>query len=195
MSDLKAIKKRLRMEALARRDAMDETARIEASLEIAAHGTALLADAVRGRIVSGFLPIRSEVDLRPLMTALADHGARLCVPAIVDKELEFRELKRGAELVDQGFGTVAPGPDAAVLVPGIMLVPLSAFDRQGGRIGYGGGFYDRAIQRFETDGARPRLVGTAFAVQEIEKAPMASHDHFLDAVVTEAGVIEPRSRT
>ena len=71
-----------------------------------------------GAIVSGFWPMRSEVDVRPLMFALRDKGARLCLPAILDKTtIVFRELVRGAPLVDMGFGTVGPGPEAAVLDP------------------------------------------------------------------------------
>ncbi|MDY8107989.1 5-formyltetrahydrofolate cyclo-ligase [Fulvimarina sp. 2208YS6-2-32] len=190
MTDFKEDKKALRLRALALRDKMDEADRIEASLRLAEHGDDYLRDLEPGTIVSGFLPIRSEVDLRPLMMRLADRGARLCVPAILAGNLEFRELKRGAELVSQGFGTVAPGADAAVLDPSLMLVPLSAFDRRGGRIGYGGGFYDRAIQRITEKGIAPRLVGTAFACQEIAAAPMAEHDRHLHAILTEAGVIE-----
>ncbi|MGO7165333.1 5-formyltetrahydrofolate cyclo-ligase, partial [Rhizobium johnstonii] len=80
-------------------------------------------------IVSGFLPIRSEPDLRPLMARFAVRGARLCVPAILDRQtIVFRELAEGAPLVDTGFGTVGPSADAAILDPEIMLVPLSAFD-------------------------------------------------------------------
>ncbi|EAU41108.1 hypothetical protein FP2506_12614 [Fulvimarina pelagi HTCC2506] len=195
MSELRERKRELRKAALARRDAMDESDRIEASLMVAEHGDRFLADVEPGTIVSGFLPIRSEVDLRPLMTHLADRGATLCVPAIVENNLQFRELKRGAELVEQGFGTVSPGEDAAVLNPLVMLVPLSAFDRRGGRIGYGGGFYDRAIQRLIDTGVTPHLVGTGFSIQEVDEAPMAEHDRYLDAIVTEEGVIEPSRGT
>ena len=90
-----------------------------------------------GQIVSGFSPIRSEVDVRPLMFALREHGARLCLPAILDKTtIVFRELVRGAAMVDMGFGTVGPHEDAEVLDPSLMLVPLAAFDARGHRIGY-----------------------------------------------------------
>jgi 5-formyltetrahydrofolate cyclo-ligase len=188
--DLRALKSRIRAEALGRRDAMGEEARIEASLSIASElGDGLDFDP--GTIVSGFLPIRSEIDLRPLMARLAERGARLCVPAIVGGELEFRELLRGAPLVPQGFGTLAPGEDAAVLDPQLMLVPLSAFDARCHRIGYGRGYYDRAITRLRTMGPSPRLVGTAFAVQAVERVPTESHDVALDMVATEAGIVRP----
>ena len=92
--------------------------------------------------------------MRPLLFALREQGARLCLPAILDKTtIVFRELVRGAPLVDMGFGTLGPGADAEVLDPTLMLVPLAAFDGRGHRIGYGAGHYDRAIARL-TDAGR-----------------------------------------
>lgn len=189
-SEMRSQKARLRSEALARRDALGDEARIEASLAI----SALLDGALHfdpGTIVSGFLPIRSEIDLRPLMARLADRGARLCVPAIVGGELEFRQLLRGGALVPQGFGTLAPDESAAVLDPELMLVPLSAFDKRCHRIGYGRGFYDRAINRLREKGGMPRLVGVAFAAQEVELVPTEDHDVALDMIATEAGLRRP----
>lgn len=188
-TDLSERKAAIRREALARRDAMDEAGRIEASLtvgdRVAEYFTAAPA------VVSGFLPIRSEIDIRPLMMRFADRRARLCVPAIVSGELQFRELVRGAPLEPQGFGTYAPGPDAAVLDPELMLVPLAAFDRRGGRIGYGRGYYDRAIARLRGKGLSPVLIGVAFACQEADSVPMDDHDVPLPLIVTEAGLIQP----
>ncbi len=142
-----------------------------------------------GEPVSAFMPMRSEVDVRPLMFALGARGARICVPAILDKiTIEFRELVRGAPLIDMGFGTVGPGPEAAVLEPTLMLVPLAAFDGDGNRIGYGAGYYDRAISRLRAKGVTPRLVGIAFACQQVEAVPFEPHDVPLDAVLTESGL-------
>ena len=182
------LKADLRAGRLAARDAVPTDTRIEKSLALAAHGE----DAIRfdsGTVISGFLPIRSEVDLRPLMSTFRNRGARICVPVILDKErIEFRELVPGAELVDCGFGTSAPGPDAEVLEPQVMLVPLSAFDPAGHRIGYGGGYYDRAIARFHEKGLQPRLIGIAFDCQEVASVPAESHDVRLQAVLTESGL-------
>lgn len=184
----RTLKKVLRQEALARRDALDPQARIEAALAVAEVGAAALAvDA--GDVVSGFWPMRSEMDIRPLMAALADRGARLCLPAILDRTtIVFRELVRGAAMVDMGFGTVGPGEEAAVLDPTVMLVPLAAFDAHGGRIGYGGGYYDRAIARLHDRGLHPRLVGIAFDCQEVERVPVEAHDVPLPAILTESGL-------
>ncbi|RST87436.1 5-formyltetrahydrofolate cyclo-ligase [Aquibium carbonis] len=182
------VKKALRLAALARRDALDPHTRIEAALVIAEAGAAAIA-IKPGDVVSGFLPIRSEMDTRPLMAALAERGARLCVPAILDKTtIEFRELVRGAPMVDTGFGTVGPGADAAVLDPTVMLVPLAAFDARGHRIGYGAGHYDRAIARLHARRLFPRLVGIAFDCQEVEHVPDEPHDVPLSAILTDSGL-------
>lgn len=185
--DFRAQKKALRLEALARRDALDPTWRIEASLKMA--DTAGLIPVDPGTIVSGFWPMRSEVDVRPLLFQLGERGARLCLPAILDREtIVFRELLRGAPLVDMGFGTTGPGPDAEVLDPALMLVPLAAFDGRGHRIGYGAGYYDRAISKLEAAGRPPRLIGIAFGCQEVARVPDEPHDVVLPEILTESGL-------
>jgi 5-formyltetrahydrofolate cyclo-ligase len=137
------------------------------------------------------MPIRSELDLRPLMDVLRLAGARLCVPAVVDRQtIAFRALVPGAPLVPTGFGTAGPGPDAEMLEPQIMLMPLAAFDAQGNRIGYGAGHYDRAISRLRENGRSPRLIGCAFSVQEVDLVPAEPHDIRMDAVLTEKGYRE-----
>ena len=98
MTSSKDLKKQLRKEALARRDALDEFWRVEIALEMAETAKEKIA-LEPGQIVSGFWPMRSEVDVRPLMFALRENGARLCLPAILDKTtIVFRELVRGAPL-------------------------------------------------------------------------------------------------
>ncbi|MCO5064653.1 MAG: 5-formyltetrahydrofolate cyclo-ligase [Rhizobiaceae bacterium] len=184
----KSQKRELRRQALARRDELDTTWRIEASLAMAETARAQL-DVAPGSIVSGFWPMRSEVDVRPMMFALREKGARLCIPAILDKTtMIFRELVRGAPLVDMGFGTFGPGEEAEVLDPATMLVPIAAFDGRGHRIGYGAGYYDRAIKRLRDKGIRPRLVGIAFDCQEVERVPDEPHDVVIPELLTESGL-------
>lgn len=182
------LKAQLRAERLALRDAIPTDERIDKSISMVEHvGQAIAFDP--GTIVSGFLPIQSEVDIRPLMVRFRARGARLCVPAILDKlTIVFRELVPGAPLVPTGFGTAGPGADAAVLDPAIMLVPLSAFDRRGHRIGYGAGHYDRAIDRLRQKGLKPKLIGIAFDCQEVAHVPDEPHDICLDAMLTESGL-------
>ncbi|QND48154.1 5-formyltetrahydrofolate cyclo-ligase [Rhizobium lusitanum] len=184
----KELKARYRNERLAARDAIPPDERIEKELAMLAHA----GDAIEvepGTIVSGFLPIRSEADIRPLMARLRERGARLCVPVILDKlTIVFRELVPGAPLISSGFGTAGPGPEAAVLDPEVMLVPLSAFDSTGHRIGYGAGHYDRAIDRLHQKGLNPHLIGIAFDCQEVASVPAEPHDVRLGAILTESGL-------
>lgn len=188
MTSLRELKKHLRSEALARRDSLDPVWRIEQALRIAETMHDRIA-VEPGEVVSGFWPMRSELDVRPLMFALAERRARLCLPAILDRTtIVFRELVRGAPLVEMGFGTFGPGADARVLDPAIMLVPLAAFDARGHRIGYGGGYYDRAIERLNEAGKPPHLIGIAFDCQEVECVPEEPHDVILAEVLTESGL-------
>ena len=185
----KALKARLRAEKLAARSAMSGESRIEKSMLIADAGGELLA-IEPGEDVAGFFPIRSEVDVRPLMQRLKERGARLSMPVVLDREtIEFRELVAGAPLIETGFGTSGPGPEATVVDPDLMLVPMAAFDRLGHRIGYGGGYYDRAISRLHAKGRRPRLIGVAFDCQQVDVIPAEDHDVALDAVLTESGLL------
>lgn len=186
MQTLKEQKAALRKDRLALRDAIPAEDRIEKSLAISAFGESLSFEP--GTIISGFLPIRSEADIRPLLDHLAKRGARLCLPIVQDREtILFRELKQGTELVDTGFGTRGPGPEAAVLDPELLLMPLSVFDAAGNRIGYGAGHYDRAIDRLRKKGLNPRLIGIAFDCQEVASVPAEPHDVGLSAIITESG--------
>jgi 5-formyltetrahydrofolate cyclo-ligase len=188
MNSPKELKRELRRTALARRDALDPFWRIETSLEMAETAKSLIVFDP-GAIVSGFWPMRSEVDVRPLMFALRENGARLCLPAILDKQtIVFRELVRGAPMVEMGFGTVGPHEEADVLDPAIMLVPLAAFDARGHRIGYGAGYYDRAIARLTDAGCAPRLIGIAFDCQEVSQVPDEPHDVVIPEILTEGGL-------
>ena len=192
MTDLAALKKQLRQSCLEKRNTLSPELRIEQSLLACDHGCQTpwfnSENFDPGTVVAGFHPIRSEIDPRPFMSELARRGAVLCLPVVTDPQtIEFRELVRNANLVDSGFGTVGPDKDAAVLNPSVLLVPLSAYDEHGGRIGYGAGFYDRAIERLHKKGIQPKLVGMAFSVQKVDRVPMDIHDQRLDAILTETG--------
>ena len=190
MSELNpAPKDQMRQQVLSLRDELGMERRIELSLQTCERAL----DAIKfqpGCIISGFWPIRSEIDPRPLMSSFQQMGARLCLPVVVDKQtIVFRELIRGAPLIKAGFGTVGPEPSAEVLNPSIMLVPLAAFDVHGGRLGYGAGHYDRAIEKLQISGSRPMLIGFGFDIQKVDKVPTENHDQKLDMIITESGVI------
>ena len=98
-------------------------------------------------VVSGYSPIRSEIDPAPLMRKLAEQGAKLALPAVISrgKSLAFRAWSPDDRLMLGPLGILEPSPAAARLIPDIMLVPLAAFDREGHRIGYGAGHYDYTL--------------------------------------------------
>ncbi len=183
-----AEKSRLRGERLAARDALTQAERQQKSRAMTEHGASAIP-LTPGAVVSGFMPIRSEADIRPLMEALRTRGARLVLPVVLDREtIIFRAFEVDAPLVRTGFGTTGPGEDAQVLDPDILLVPLSVFDGHGQRIGYGAGHYDRAIARLHGKGRFPILIGVAFDCQEVPSVPAEPHDVPLHAVLTESGL-------
>ncbi len=188
--DIGEAKAKIRKQVLARRDGLDGRLRIEKSIDAAKSG----ADGLHfepGTVISAFFPIRSEIDPRPLMDVLRLRGARLCLPVVIDKTtIIFRELVRGGELADTGFGTRGPDASATVLDPQIMIMPLAVFDRLGGRIGYGAGHYDRAISRLVARNIKPTLIGMAFDCQEYDLVPQAPHDVAMGAVISESGFRE-----
>jgi 5-formyltetrahydrofolate cyclo-ligase len=182
----------LRKAALDARDALDPAARTAASEKLAARG--LPFEIATGAVVSGYSPIRSELDPAPLMRALAARGARLALPAVMarGKSLAFRAWSPGDRLTLGPLGILEPSPAAAELIPDIMLVPCAAFDRLGHRIGYGAGHYDFTLAHLRK--AKPiTTVGIAFAAQEIKSVPALAHDVALDYVLTEKRAFDFRS--
>ena len=182
-----AHKARLRAEALGRRDGLDPETRAKASAAIARHILDLSASFPPGPI-SIFWPIRSEIDTRPLMQKLKDAGFPVALPRVEGSSLEFRLWQAHVPLISGKFGLSEPSLDAPLTRPSTMLIPLAAFDRSGHRIGYGKGFYDRAIAALNPK----RKIGLAFSCQEIEKVPAETHDEQLEMIVTEGGIITPR---
>ncbi|MGC2854470.1 5-formyltetrahydrofolate cyclo-ligase [Novispirillum sp. DQ9] len=143
-----------------------------------------------GAVVAGYWPMRGEIDVLPLLGALAGRGQVTALPAVVGRRepLEFRRWAPGDVLEDGLYGTRHPVASAGVVRPVCLLVPLLAFDRRGIRLGYGGGFYDRTLAALRADGPVV-AVGVAYAGQEVEALPVEPHDERLDWVVTEKEVI------
>lgn len=180
------VKKAVRKAGLAARGTLSPVERIEHSLGLVEFVDELEVEP--GSVVAGFWPIRDEIDPRPLMDALAQAGCSLCLPIVIGNDLEFRLLQKGGPMVPASFGSMAPGPEAEVVHPNFVLVPLSAFDKHCNRIGYGKGFYDRALSELEKL-TNLTAVGVAFAVQEVEEVPMEPHDRRLDGILTDRGLL------
>jgi 5-formyltetrahydrofolate cyclo-ligase len=138
-----------------------------------------------GAAVSGFWPMPGEIDLRPLLTALHGRGHPILLPHTpkLGNPLIFRRWHPGAEMVRERFGSYRPTGETGT--PDWLFVPLLAFDTAGRRLGYGGGFYDRTLPLLP--GAR--IIGCAFAAQQLDEVPAGEYDTTLHAVATERGVI------
>ena len=138
--------------------------------------------------VSGYFPIRSEADPLPLLDELGRLGAICALPRVAGAELPltFHVWEPGNTTQKGPFGTRVPPRDAPLLVPDIVLVPMLAFDLVGMRLGYGGGFYDRTLEKLRDEGDC-LAVGIAYAAQERDELPHDSYDEQLDWVVTEMG--------
>lgn len=153
----------------------------------AAHLSAVLAG-YRGVPLAGYMAMRTEIDPTAAMEEAAAHGP-VCVPVIIGKgqPLKFRVWEPDTVMVSGEFGALVP-ETGDWLEPEILIVPLVAFDRHGGRLGYGGGFYDRTLEMLRAK--RPTLaIGFAYAGQEATDLPLELTDQPLDMILTETGVI------
>lgn len=177
----------LRSAALKKRDALslDERARFSEAIAARVEPFARLMGTGP---VGGFWPIRSEIDPRPAMRRLNDTGLALALPVITPSGMIFRAWRIGDELNAGKFDLSEPFATAPEVQPSALLVPLAAFDRRGHRIGYGAGYYDRAIARLSAH-SRLFTIGICFATQEIERVPEEIHDRALDMIVTEREII------
>jgi 5-formyltetrahydrofolate cyclo-ligase len=181
MNDPGAAKQATREAAFARRHDLDPEA---AGRALAGHVLRDCPPPPR-TVVSGFWPLGEEIDIRALLLALHERGHQIALPVTPRRgeALTFRGWQPGDVLIPERFGTMRPvGP---VMVPDMLLVPLLAFDAAGGRLGYGGGFYDRTLAELP---GRFRL-GCAFAAQQVDAVPVGPYDIRLDAVATENGII------
>lgn len=170
-------------------------ARRKAAFEAAAPGAAARLSEVlagyRGVALSGYMPIRTEIDPTPAMAEAAAHGpVGLPVIDAPGQPLRFARWEPGMDLVEGPFGARIPAvPD--FIDPEILIVPLVAFTAEGARLGYGGGFYDRTLAGLRA--RAPRLaIGFAFDAQQAETLPLEPTDQPLDMVVTETRVLSFR---
>ena len=144
-------------------------------------------------VVSAYWPVRDELDTRFLLQALHEDGVQCALPVVdsKDKMLIFREWRPGDVLKETSFGLAEPAEDKPCLVPNVLLVPLLAVDREGNRLGYGGGYYDFTLLKFRLQRERPVIaVGLAYEAQITSNVPHDLSDAKLDWLITETHVIQ-----
>ncbi|HWU51047.1 MAG TPA: 5-formyltetrahydrofolate cyclo-ligase [Asticcacaulis sp.] len=198
MIDVEAPKPLLRHEMKRRRAGL-----AAANLRAGDHMAAAVAEALTatgrwpraGACIAGYYPIQSELNPFSLMQAFEDRGYKLALPCLVAMEdgfaMRFRRFAIGDSLELGPFDIHQPLAEAGEAAPDVILVPMLGFTRDGHRLGYGGGYYDRALEslRLQRD---MRVCGVAFSGQELAELPYEVHDQRLDEIFTESGVIEAR---
>ncbi len=142
-------------------------------------------------ILAGYWPIGDEMDVRPALVALDRIGVSVSLPEIVSSQrpLRFRAWRPDEALIAGAHGTFQPLAAVPMMRPDVVLTPLLAFDRQGYRIGWGGGYYDRTLALLRKTGACV-AIGAAYAAQEVDAVPRDAYDQPLDWIITEAEAIE-----
>lgn len=182
--DLAALKKRLRTDLLRRRERCGRVGRARAALK----RCLALRTSWNGVRVGVYLGFGHELDPLPLVRALVRRGAVVGLPVVVRNRhpLVFRRYLPNVLMQQSGFGISEPGVRARPVMPDLVLAPLVGVDRTGTRLGYGGGFYDRTIERWRRRGHRPEIIGLAFEVQFVPRLPAGRHDVRLHGLITEA---------
>ena len=156
-------------------------------------GTTLLLDVVSSfeniEIISGYMPIKTEINPLIAMQDLFKMGKRICVPVVelAGKPLLFQAWSPTSNMVIGAFGAKIP-ENGELMEPDLLIVPLVAFDRSGARLGYGGGFYDRSLEKLRQK-KKTIAIGFAYSGQEVSKIPKEKTDQDLDIIVTEKEII------
>ena len=145
----------------------------------------------KARTIAGYVSLGDEADVAPLLGLLAEQGVDLVLPAVAarDTALEFRRWKPEDPLEAGPFATRHPGDAAQRAIPDLLLVPMLAYDIEGGRLGYGGGYYDRTLEALRAAGP-VTAVGIGYSAQRMDGLPRETHDQPLDWIVTEQDVWE-----
>lgn len=143
-----------------------------------------------GSVVSGYWPISTEIDPRPLLAKLEARGLTIALPVVAARRepLVFRRWSLTDPLQEGPFETCHPLPEAPEVTPDLVFVPLLAVDRAGYRLGHGGGYYDRTLASLR---ARAEIVavGIGFGIQLVDRVPHDGHDARVDWILTDRDLL------
>jgi 5-formyltetrahydrofolate cyclo-ligase len=190
MTDFFPDKQTLRSQMLAARQRIDVAYARQASVQLALHMLALAGDTPL--VVAGYRAIRGEIDVLPVLEGLLANGHRVCLPVVegAGTALRFRQWHAETALEKGRYAIDVPAANSPELEPGMVMVPLVAFDLAGHRLGYGAGYYDRTIAGLRQRQKSVQIIGVAYGAQLVERIPAQAHDARLDKVVTEFGVVD-----
>jgi len=186
---MRELKNSVRQALRRKKDEMLPEDRLEKSYRICRHLMRLIRD---GETVMVYTSKEKEVNTRPLISSLFRQGNPVVVPIIVKEDVSLRlsYLRDFSALVPSTFGVPEPiGSEipAAAGDIGTIILPMLGFDRHGGRMGYGAGYYDRFLSK----NRKLRKIGIAFACQEVGNLPVDENDIPMDFIITEEGVVFP----
>jgi len=185
--DVKRWRKEARARLIEERLALSADIRLQLGERIAAHLEDAMG-AVEGLVVSLYWPFRGEPDLRALMQRIGRRGGRCALPVVValGEPLFFRAWGHGDPLTRGVWNIPIPPEGAEIVTPDIVIAPVIGFDRQGYRLGYGGGFYDRTLAALA---GTKRVFGVGYDQAAIPTIYPQWHDIKMDAVITESGAV------
>ncbi|MDR3220825.1 MAG: 5-formyltetrahydrofolate cyclo-ligase [Candidatus Accumulibacter sp.] len=179
----------LRRDAIARRVALSQDDYAQGSRAVCRHLLANFSQLAVMR-VGFYWPINREPDLRPALEtwlAAGDTAFAALLPVVTDTgvALSFRRWRQDAAMAADRYGIPIPAA-GEFIQPQALLIPLAAFDANGFRLGYGGGYFDRTLAQLRP---RPLAIGVGFDLCRVDSIHPEAHDERLDSVVTETGVI------
>ncbi len=184
------MKRLARSKATLTRIDVHEIAKHGAGAALAARGLPVARDAQRD-IISAFHSFDSEISTFELFDKLVADGWTTALPVVIAKNtpLVFRQWAPGDALVLGRWNIKVPPEEAPEVLPDVLLVPLLAFDRKGFRLGYGGGFYDRTLEKLRALKS-VTAIGVAYSGQEVDAVPYDAFDQRLDWIMTEKETIK-----
>lgn len=189
-ADKTILRKQLRQHLRQQRRSLSAQQQLAASENLSQH-FAQLPELVESQHIAAYLASDGELDLSPCIELIWGQGKQCYLPRVTSaSQMEFRGYQQNSELQNNRYGIAEPSDSASLISPeqlDLVLLPLVGFSRDGGRLGMGGGFYDRAFAFKAHNHSKPTLIGVAHSLQEVEQLPIESWDIPLSAIITEQG--------
>lgn len=184
-------KHQLRIDLRQRRDDYHKTHDVKASGQAILDNLISAAIVPSTAIIGSYWPVKSEVDVRPLLSHFCDRGHVCALPVVetLKKPLLFRKWYPGNLLISGSYNILTPDETALPAIPTILLVPILGFDRYGHRLGHGEGYYDRTLESLRSHHSII-AIGIAFDCQEVDVIPRLDHDQPMNYIITPTRVIE-----
>ena len=141
--------------------------------------------------LSSYYPASFEVDVLKIFQTDMAYRLKMSLPVITGNNvMHFYKWEKNSVLQINRYGMLEPVIRSVQVVPDIILVPLLAYDHHHNRLGYGGGFYDRYLNKYLKTNKKILTIGIAFSFQKHHKLPVLSKDVKLNFILTEKGMIK-----